>query len=182
MSLITEDGTGLANAESYISVDDCTTYLNNVGATIWQTISLAEQEQALRRATSYLVGFYRLKWKGRRVIITQALDWPRVGVVLEDFGGSQGRQGMGSYGLFQVPFNIVPVEVKNACAELALRATMGPLADDLTQNALSETVGPVTVKYDPYSPQRVRYPQIHNAIRVYLLQSSSSSTVNLIRT
>jgi hypothetical protein len=178
MSLIVETGTGASDSESYLSVVDADTYHLNRGNTLWATITTLEKEQALRRATDYMMGKYRLRWLGRRVLITQALDWPRVGVVLEDFGGSQGRAGMGSYGLFQVPYTIVPLEVKNACAELAMRATMGPLVDDVSQNVTQETIGPITVKYDTTSPQYVRYLQIDQMIRVYL---SAGGNVNMVK-
>ena len=38
MALIVEDGTGLANAESYVSVADATTYHTNYGNTAWTAI------------------------------------------------------------------------------------------------------------------------------------------------
>src|ERR1700756_1371902 len=123
MSLIVEDGTGLANAESYISVADATTFHNNRNNTAWAALTTAVQEACLRKATDYMIAKYRMRWLGRRVLITQAVDWPRVGEVLEDFGGSQGRNNMGSYGLFQISYKIVPVEVANACALLALKAS-----------------------------------------------------------
>ena len=182
MSLIAEDGTGRADAESYVSVAEAFTYHSNRGCDIWVSLTQAQQEQALRRATDYMLGEYRLRWLGRRVLITQALDWPRVGVVLEDFGGSQGRKGMGSYGLFQVPFTIVPVEVKNAACELALRASAGILADDLQRRTDQETVGPITVRYNQAAPQRVKYPAIDMILRVYLLGGGNASSLSLLRT
>jgi hypothetical protein len=46
MALIVEDGTGLANAESYVSVADATTYHANIGNTAW-----AVYRQSLRDIT-----------------------------------------------------------------------------------------------------------------------------------
>jgi hypothetical protein len=51
VSLIVEDGTGLATAESYISVADADTRQAALGITNWATLSTAEKEQALRRST-----------------------------------------------------------------------------------------------------------------------------------
>lgn len=181
MSLINEDGTGLATAESYISVAACLLYHSNRGNTLWATITTAQQEQALRRATDYMLQEYRSRWLGRRVLTTQALDWPRVGVVIEDFNGSQSFGNMGSYGLFQVSYTIVPIEVQNACAELALRAAAGALADDLGPKIVSETVGPIKTDYDPYSQSFIRYRAVDNMIRAYLISGGSNNMIKMVR-
>jgi len=173
MSLITEDGTGLINSESYVSVTDCATYFSNRGITNWATITTAQQEQALRRATDYMTQAYRSKWKGRRVLITQALDWPRVGVVLDDFGGSQGQNNFGSYGLFQVLYTIVPIPVVNACCELAFRAAAGELAPDLDRETVSETVGSIKTEYRPGAVEHIRYRSIDLMLKPYLVGSGA---------
>ena len=181
MALIIETGNGASNSESYASVLDADIYHNNRANQIWTDLDTTDKEASLRKATDFMLGRYRMRWLGRRVLTTQALDWPRVGVVLEDFGGGQGRTGMGSYGLFQVDYKIIPTEVKNACAELAFRAYNGPLLADQAQKVLMETVGPVSVKYDEQSPQSIRYVQVDDMLRVYLLAGGNSSTMKLIR-
>lgn len=182
MSVIAETGAGLPNAESYCSSDFADDYHTNFNNVVWLGFSEEAKDAALRYATQYMVGYYRMRWKGRRVLITQTLDWPRVGVVLEDFGGSQGRNGFGSYDLFQVDYKIVPLDVKNACAELALRvATSGPLAADLSQRAIEKTIGPIKIKYAENSQENVRYPQIDNMLRVYLLAGGNKAMVGMIR-
>lgn len=177
MSIIVEDGSGLANSECYISVADADTYHSNRNNTAWASLSTAIKEASLRKATDYMIGIYRLRWLGRRRLTTQALDWPRVGVVLEDFGNVQ----FGSYGLFQVSYTIVPNEIKNACAEFALRASTANLVDDQTQKTIEETVGPITVKYDTNSSQSIRYPQIQSMLNVYLINHGNSAMRKLIR-
>lgn len=181
MTLIVETGLGNSAAESYISVAEADIYHEKFNNVNWAIIDDALKEGYLRQATFFMLGRYRMRWLGRRVLITQALDWPRVGVVLEDFGGGQGRSGMGSYGLFQVLYTIVPLEVKYACAELALRASVGPLLADQQQKVLMETVGPVSVKYDEQSPQSVRFVQVDELVRVYLLAGGNQSSLRLIR-
>jgi hypothetical protein len=85
MALIVEDGTGLANAESYVSVAAATTYHANVGNTAWAAItSDTTKEQLLRKATDYMVAQYRLQYAGCRRYSTQSLDWPRLYVPLID--------------------------------------------------------------------------------------------------
>lgn len=56
MALIVEDGTGLADAESYLSVADADTYHADRNNEAWQDYSTAEKEAALRKATQYITG------------------------------------------------------------------------------------------------------------------------------
>lgn len=171
MSLIVEDGSGLTNAESYASVDEADTYLLSRGMTIWSNATATEKEQALRRATDFMTGRYRTAWKGYRRLSTQALDWPRYGVVIDNF----------PYGVGEINHTIVPEDIKKACAELALRASMGPLNPDQKQTVIQKTVGPITVKYDQNSPQQKEYSAVDDAMRVYLMGGTSKMNVSLVR-
>lgn len=182
MSLIVEDGTGLPNSESYCSVASADTYWTNRADTVWAALTTNQKEAALRKATTFMVQLYRMRWKGRRVLITQALDWPRVGVVLEDFGGSQGRHGFGSYGLFQVSYTIVPNELQWSCAEMAYRSLSGELAEDLEQMVLSEKIGPLQINYSPNSPQYTRYRAMDMLLKPYLVDGGSDAQFRLGRT
>jgi hypothetical protein len=60
MALITETGAGLANAESLISVADADTYHSGVGNTDWAALSVTDKEQALRRATQYMLSLIHI--------------------------------------------------------------------------------------------------------------------------
>lgn len=181
MPLVTETGAGLSNAESYCSIDYADTYHDNRGNSTWIKLSDDIKEQCLRKATDYMIGEYRDRWKGRRVLITQALDWPRVGVVIDDFGGSQGRNAFGSYGLFQVDYTIVPNEVKNACAELALKAVTVTLNEDISRQTIRETVGPISVEYDKAAPVYTKYRQIDMMLKVYLDGGGNGAMIKLSR-
>lgn len=170
MALIVEDGTGKADAESYISVADASAYHSSRGNGTWLTLlpSDAAKEAALRKATDYMLGQYRARWKGYRVGSTQALDWPRTDVSLDD--GPM-------YNMVAV--DVVPTAVKNACAELALRAGSGALAEDLGQGVLSETVGPISTTYDKGSPEGTRYQAVDGMLMPYL--NGSSNNAKLVR-
>lgn len=168
MSLITEDGTGMSTAESYISVADADAYHAARNTTLWATLTTSDKEAALRRAADYLTQAYRTRWKGYRTQALQALDWPRQSVLMGDTASQ-----------YLVPYNSIPVEIKNACAEIAFRAAAGPLAGDLKQGVVEKTVGPIRVKYDSYSPQHNRYRAIDMLLRPYL--DKSNSVVSLTR-
>lgn len=174
MALIVEDGNGLVNAESYISVADATTYHANRGNADWAAIaSDTIREQLLRKATEYMMAVYRLRWAGYRYNSTQALDWPRLYVpVLDTLSANQFPQ--------YVDFNIVTVAVKNACAELALKANTEALMADLSQATVKEKVDVIEVEYDKYSPQYKRYIQIDNSLSIYF--KSRDGSAMLVRT
>jgi len=160
MALIVETGSGSATSESYASVAEADQRHADRSNVAWAALATPIKEAALRRATDYLVQRYRSRWKGRRVLATQALDWPRVGVVLDDYGESQGWNNFGAYGLFQVDQAIVPVPVKSACIDLALKAVTADLAPDIQRETSSESVGPLSVTYVQGAPQYAQYRAI----------------------
>lgn len=162
MSLIVEDGTARADAESYVSVADADTYFANRGNAAWAALDTAAKEQALRAATDYMMQTYRMHWTGMRVTGTQALDWPRAWVALVD--APSGYRSVPAY----VPQNIVPPEVKNACAELAVRSLAAPLSPDLTSQVTRETVGPITVEYAAGARQAPLFKSVDAMLAVYL--------------
>src|SRR6266850_1608568 len=119
MALVVEDGTGLAAAESYASVAEADQYHSDRGNAAWAPLATAAKEQALRKATEYMVQVYRQRWASFRTTFVQALDWPRAWVPLIDAPGPYGRWTA------YVPYNVVPAEVKRACSELALVSLAG---------------------------------------------------------
>lgn len=164
MTLITEDGTGLANAESYISVADADARHVAFGNTAWATFDTSAKEAALRQSTFYMVQVYRERWAGCRVNSTQALDWPRYGVVVDGYS---------------VDSDIVPAEIANACADLALKATSATLAPDIERAVVREKVGPLETEYSPHSSQVTRYRAIDNALSPYL--TGGGAMASLVR-
>lgn len=157
MALVVEDGTGLATAESYISVADANARHTAFGNTGW-TGTDAAKEAALRRATAYMVQTYRARWKGERINSTQALDWPRWGAVV---------------GNYTVPSDEVPTTVEDACADLALKALTADLSPDQERAVVREKVGSLETEYSPYSSQATRYTAIDALLGPFLTGSAS---------
>ena len=167
MSLICEDGSGKSDSESYISVADASTYHTARGNAAWAALATdALREAALRRATDYMRQAYRSRWQGYKVNEDQALDWPRYDVEVEGYA---------------VDSDIVPTEVKNACAELALRASAAELNPDLTQGVAREKVGQIEVEYDKASPQFTRYRAIDALLSPYLKAGGGGCSMGVIR-
>jgi hypothetical protein len=103
--LLVEDGTGLPNADSYISVADATTYLTNFGSgDTWSEIDTDTQEVLLRKSTRDLDALFASSYASDLLSTTQALLWPR-----NSFTDANGR-----------PVSGLPREVGYAVAELAL--------------------------------------------------------------
>ena len=138
MALIVETGAGLSDAESYVSVSDADTYHFKQGnPSTWSTSTTDQKESALRVATAYLDGRYGLRWVGRRINQTMALDWPRYEVT--------DRDG------WSVASTAVPTGVKNATAYVALKVregdTLVPDVDAGTSAvAESVTVGSISIE------------------------------------
>lgn len=184
MALEVEDGSGKANAESYASVSEADTYHGNRGNTAWDDATTAQKEQALRKASDYLVAVYREKWQGIRVSRTQALDWPRKGVITEDYYEpvSGPRPSLWPDLAYEVPEDSVPPEVKNATMMLALKALSADLIPDIDSSAKvkREKVGPIETEYMDDAPAATFYRQAHGALKP-LLRRGGGMTGQLIR-
>lgn len=168
MTLIVEDGTGLAGAESYCSVAAATTYHADMGNAAWAALaSDTVREQMLRRATVYMRQVYRQRWAGTRRHDAQALDWPRLQVPKLDFG----------FALNYYDPDSVPEDVANACAELALRASVASLLGDLGQQKVKTKVGPIETEYAAQSPQIKRYPAVDAMLAPYMARGGDSVRV-----
>ena len=105
--IIIELGVGLPNAESYASVAAADARCTALGVADSAPRAEPEKEVALRRATQFMLANYRQRWAGRRGRQAQALDWPRYGVCVDGF---------------PVRSDVEPVEVVNACIDLAVRS------------------------------------------------------------
>lgn len=169
MALIVEDGTGKVDSASYISVADALAYHNARGNTNWATITTTEQEEALRRATDFMEQVYRLNWAGYRITSTQALSWPRYEVPMIDAN-------------YYYDSDIVPTEVKNACAELAFKAAGGDLSPDVAQRVIREKVGVLEVEYDKNGVQYTTYRAINNMLAPFLTNVVGGAFRKVIRT
>ncbi|MHB1125235.1 MAG: DnaT-like ssDNA-binding protein [Ramlibacter sp.] len=161
MALIVETGAGLADAESYATVEQADAYLAARNYPAWALLAPEAKEAALRMATAYMHAF---AWKGIRSYQTQALDWPRTGVVADGYPVDGDR---------------VPAAVRNACIELARRASTGELAPDQGQQIASKSVGPVSVTYQAGSTNARRFP--HVAVMLSSLMHGGGGSFAILR-
>jgi len=130
MPLVVEDGTGLANANCYVSNDYIDVYAEDRSWTDWTAASDEAKEAAMIEATTYLDTSY--SWKGSISLLTQALAWPRLGVT-----DREGRTMTG-----------VPARIKDACCELARLKLSGALVTARTEAEVqSLQAGSVSITY-----------------------------------
>lgn len=169
MALIVEDGTGLAVADSLCSLEQATAYHAGLGNAAWANLaSDTEREVMLRRATAYMEAIYRTLWAGNRLIVTQALSWPRTLVPVKDYAGAYYAS------------DEVPVIVANACAELALRAISGDLAPDVGRLKKRVKVGEIETEYADSATGYTRYRLVDKMLEPFM-GGSSGMNIRLVR-
>lgn len=112
MAFTVENGTGLADSNSLVSVEYADTYFTDRLNETWAKLTVEAKQAALLRATAYVCGQYQ--FKGVRRSSLQSLPFPRKGVF-----DPNGNEPVG-----------VPECVKVVTCELAVRASAGPLIQD----------------------------------------------------
>ena len=154
MALIVEDGTGLTNAESYVSVADCGTYCTAHGLTAW-TGTDAAKEVALRNAAQYIDSNYT--FKAEKTYVDQSLEFPRYFWDWDDPAMNR---------------------LRAACCELAVKALSGSLyADVSAQQTIKVKVGPIEKTMEPSASGQIRYKQVDSLLKPLLLGGGSVAVV-----
>lgn len=133
ISFETETGTGSATATSYASIDDLEGYMDSFGYS-QGTLTDDQKEVLLNKATRYINGKYAALFPGKRMVDTQALEWPRYqacyidGVDIDD--------------------DVVPPEIIAAtCAVAAVMndgTDFSPVIEDASVKSESVTIGPIS--------------------------------------
>lgn len=170
MAIVTEDGTGLANAVAYINVSFADAYHAARGRTDWAALGTPAKETSIVRATDYIDLRFGRRFRGARRSQAQSLQWPRYSSV-------------DNSGWLLDGVDIIPRQLQKACAEYALisartdiELAANPAAPNGTQavttgvvTASSGTTGVVTstrkvvgpleieTRYDTKSGQSFRY-------------------------
>lgn len=108
MAFVPEDGTGLTDANGYVTVAFVDTYMSDRGRKDW-TGGGTKKEQAIVRATDYIDKRFGKRFRGTRRNKQQGLEWPRLDAFdNDDF-------------LLNGPDD-VPRQLQKATAEYAVRA------------------------------------------------------------
>lgn len=116
MPFIVEDGTLVANANSYASVEFADAFLPDLGKTSWSALLIAKKQECLISATAYMDTIFAERYKGAVIDRLQSLEWPRKNISA-------------------IPQTEIPVLLKKACALYAHRASTSVLLPDPTTDA-----------------------------------------------
>lgn len=118
MALVIEDGTGLANSNTYVGVEEARDYALARGVVLSADDGVVGAQ--LIQAMDYVESF-RAKYQGRKTWPrpgmdaghphAQALQWPRTGVVLDCN--------------YNLPDNVIPQELKQAQMQAAIEVHNG---------------------------------------------------------
>ncbi|MAD98776.1 MAG: hypothetical protein Unbinned200contig1000_14 [Prokaryotic dsDNA virus sp.] len=139
MAFIVEDGTGIADANSYVDVAYADAYFLDRANSGWSSADTSSKEIALVKATDYVEIRFRDKWKGILAPEATTLSFPRQYLY--------NRKGELETG--------IPEDVKKAVCEYAVRALSADLLPDPTVSdsakALKKTfekVGPIETEVE----------------------------------
>ena len=179
--LIKEDGTGLANANSYASVADGDAYHDgHLYATAWTGATADNKAAALVMATRLIDAEYQ--FGGVRAVDAQALQWPRVNCPDPDKAPIPVLTSLLLYDPF-VPTSVVPKAVVQATCELARELliadrTAAPAGEGLKY----QNVGGNQTGYDKTDTRPVISPVAQAMlIKFGSLVSAKSGAVRLVR-
>tara|TARA_R110000824_G_scaffold38391_5_gene117308 strand:- start:168 stop:680 length:513 start_codon:yes stop_codon:yes gene_type:complete len=169
MALTVETGSGLAAADTYVTLTAADTYFAARDApAAWTALSNALKESALKYATEWLDGHY--EWVGVIKTLTpaQALGWPRTNAF--------------DHETREIEVDAVPVRIERACCEVALAHADSALnATQARGGAVaSEGVGPLKIAYFDWASVEPTMPHITRLLRGYG-RSVSSGVVDIVR-
>lgn len=154
MAFVAEDGNGLEDAVSYVSLQAFKTYAEDRGITL--SGDDAALQGALIASTDWISSNFSEEWKGFPSFAQQALDWPRMGI--EANGVVQGLDYM------------PPQLIKATCA-LAVEALKGELWNNQTgtgQQVIEKTIDTITTKYNPVKPSEMVQQRNFDNVRAML--------------
>lgn len=145
MALIVEDGSIVANANSYSSVADFRTWAESRGKTIGADATV---EAAILRAMDY---FESLGFVGYKSTREQRLQWPRNRVIIDGYS---------------VESDEIPDEVLNALYEITLGELEGDSALSATERStISEKIGEIEIRYSEGESSKRAQPAVRFALR-----------------
>ena len=166
MAIIVEDGTGLANANSFVTVAEARAYATDRGITL--PAADVEVERALIKAGDYMFR-YEKNLKGSRVTTTQRLPYPRYPVNV--------------FGTVILKTDI-PIQLKEAQIELGIESSAGVALrpNGSGREVLMEKVGPISTQYSE-TGSGSNTPTFYKALDLLapLLKSASGSFMEVVR-
>ena len=156
MTVTVEDGSQVANSNSYVSENELTAYATARGVT-----PSTDLEQLIIKSMDYLEG---LSFTGYKANKTQSLQWPRGSVIIDGY---------------YVDIDSIPQELKDAQMATCLEIEAGndPLST-IKQEKQSVTVGPISTTYKTGSSASPISRTINTPLRQLLSSGGAGFSVN----
>ena len=166
--MIVENGTGLPNADSYVSVEFADSYFSARGVSAWVALTQTQKEQALIKGTDFIDSIYQ--WYGKKATTEQSLRFPRVN--LRDY---EGQEVVG-----------VPNCLKQAVCDASMLSANGTeLFQTKNENGdvVSETITTLSFTYSKSdksekTTQTTLYDSINTKLRGLFKESSQNKVVS----
>ena len=164
--MIVEDGTGLTDSNSYVSVVFADDYFSARGVSEWSVLTTEQKEALLIKATDFIDNIYQ--WNGKRQFKTQALRFPRVEI--RDYEGTEIKG--------------IPTCLKQAVCDASLIANSGELFQTQEANGqvVSEKIGELAFTYANGKKETVTsatlYDSINTKLRGLFVDKSQSKIIS----
>jgi hypothetical protein len=174
MAIIIEDGTAIANANSYVSVAVADAYFADRNNQDWANLDSTDQKTPyLILACDFLEQMFRMRWLGFRRTLTQGLCWPRSWAARPDANG-----GYGPFP-FYYGFNTIPQEVITAQLLLAVKLVNGDLAPDISREDMANSVGvgPIKIDYNANKPSFTIFRNVEMLLGPLLINNNAQAQV-----
>lgn len=158
--MIVEDGTGLTDADSYVSVVFADNYFSTRGVASWASLTETQKEQSLIRATDYIDNIFQ--WCGKKATAEQSLRFPRAN--LKDYEG--------------IEIVGVPTALKQAVCDVAIESSKGTeLFEVAEQNGdvVSETITSLSFTYsksERTTTSKTLYDSVNTKLRGLYVDSA----------
>jgi hypothetical protein len=162
MALIVEDGSIVAGANSYITVDEYIEWADSrFGSRSTAPSCDSDAEALILRAMDY---FDSQNFQGKKVISTQPLQWPRSWVVIDGYS---------------VEADEIPEEVKRSIFELTYAEEIGEgMLSVIDRKVKKEKVASIEVEYSDGSSPRSIVSAVPSAMRKLLAVGSGGFMVS----
>jgi hypothetical protein len=168
MALVVEDGTGKADAVSFISDAEFVTWSTARNITSEDYGSQVGREPHIVSACDYLRNEAKFRYRGMRKTATQSLPYPRTGVV--ERGG------------LAVASNVVSWRLKEAQCRLAVLSITGTsLQPTLARGGrvVSRSVGPISLTYAADADPEAVFPFVMGVLEPLLFNAAGQAMTAL---
>lgn len=152
-TLIIEDGSIVANANSYVTVQELTDFAADRGVDTFT----GDESELLIQAMDYLEN---QDYKGLKKTQDQPLQWPRVNVVIDSF---------------YFPSDEIPVELKYAQMQIAMSTDAGNDPNQVIERKVTKNkVDVIEQEYADNAPANAIDPKVNMWLRKLVVGGSSA--------